>query len=151
MIGAGAVVAVGAGVAIAGGDGGGDNGGGVTNPDVDPADQILVRTASDQVNASSLLLPSSRVLDVAGDLAGRSITRVRVQLNFNGVDGGAENYEVSYNGRIVLNGRTGTSISEQVDVVGSADTQVVVQVTDSQPVNANFAYSWDVTVTYFVE
>ena len=152
LIGAGALVAVGAGVAIAGG-GGGDGGDDTSgeNPEVDPADQVLVRTASDQEDSPDLLLPQTRVVDVAGDLAGRTITRVRIQLDFDAVDGGEEEYQVSYDGSVVINGRTSGSISEQVDVLGSADTQVVVAVTDSVPVNGLQAYSWIVTVTYFVE
>jgi len=144
----GAAVAIGAGVAIAGGGGSGDSSG---EGGVDPADNIIVRTTSDQANGSAILLPRARIVDIGGDLAGRSITRVRVQLQFNAIDGGEETYEVSYNGSTVLTGRTGGSTSEQVDVVGTADTQVVIQVTDSVAVDGNQAFRWDATVTYFLE
>jgi hypothetical protein len=147
-----AVVAVGAGVAVAGGGGGGggnDNNDGGTP--TDPADQILVRTASDQVNEAGLLLPQADVVDVAPDLAGRSIKRVRIQLTFNALDGGEEEYQIIYNGATVISGRTAAPVSEQVDVVGSADTQVLMRVVDSVPVDGKQAYRWDLTVTYFLE
>ena len=152
LIGAGVVVAVGAGVAVAGGGGGGggnDNNDGGTP--TDPADQILVRTASDQVNEAGLLLPQADVVDVAPDLAGRSIKRVRIQLTFNALDGGEEEYQIIYNGATVISGRTAAPVSEQVDVVGSADTQVLMRVVDSVPVDGKQAYRWDLTVTYFLE
>lgn len=152
LIGAGVVVAVGAGVALAGsggGGGGGDSGGGGTP--TDPADQILVRTASDQVNEAGLLLPQADIVDVASDLAGRSIKRVRIQLTFNPLDGGEEEYQIIYNGATVITGRTAAPVSEQVDVVGSADTQVLMRVVDSVAVEGKRAYRWDMTVTYFLE
>ncbi|MDF3130550.1 hypothetical protein P0Y35_15185 [Kiritimatiellaeota bacterium B1221] len=151
LIGAGAVVAVGAGIAIAGSGGGGDGDGGGNSGSSDPADNILVRTSSDQANDNSVLLPRAQIVDIAGDLAGRSISRVRIQLEFNGIDGGAEEYEVKYNGATVISGRTGGSITEQVDVVGTSDTQVVISVTDSEAVDGTQSFSWNATVTYFVE
>jgi hypothetical protein len=147
----GAVVVVGAGAAIAGGGGGGGEGDSSGAGDVDPADNILVRTTSDQASAAGLLLPRVTIIDVGGDLAGRSISRIRVQLQFDAVDGGEETYEVSYNGAIVLTGRTAGSSSEQVDVVGTADTQVLIRVTDSIAVDGNQAFRLDATVTYFLE
>lgn len=150
LIGAGVVVAVGAGVAIASGGGGGGDNNGSGNP-TDPADQILVRTASDQVNEAGLLLPQADIVDVAPDLAGRRIKRVRIQLSFNALDGGEEAYQVLYNGATVITGRTGVTVSEQVDVLGSADTQVLMRVVDSVPVEGKQAYRWDMTVTYFLE
>lgn len=143
----GAAVAIGAGVALAGGSGGGGDGDG---EGVDPADNVLVRTASDQVDESGVILPRARVVE-AGDLSGRTIRRVRIQLQFDAVDGGEEDYEIIYNGATVLSGRTGGNISEQVDVLGSDDTQVLIQVTDSVAVDGNQAFRWDATVTFFLE
>ncbi len=151
LIGVGAVVAVGAGVAIAGSGGGGDGDGGGSGGDSDPADNVLVRTASDQANENSVLLPRYQIVDVAGDLAGRSITRVRIQLEFNDLDGGLDEYEVKYNGATVISGSTGGSISKQVDVVGAADTQVVIGVVNSEAVDGTQTFSWNATVTFFVE
>ncbi|MEX2607860.1 MAG: hypothetical protein WD708_10985 [Kiritimatiellia bacterium] len=151
LIGVGAVVAVGAGVAIAGGGGGGGGGGDADAAPIDPADQVIVRTGSDQADGTSLSFPRVTVLDVGGDLAGRSIRRIRVRLEFNGEDGGEEEYEVSYNGATILAGRTGTSIVEQVDVVGAADTQVVIRVLSSVPADGTNTFRWSATVTYFVE
>lgn len=152
LIGAGALVAVGAGVAIAGsGGGGGDGDGGNGGDGGDPADNILVRTASDQADGNSLLLPRSRVVEAGGDLNGRSIKRIRIQLSFNSVDAGADAYEVSYNGATVISGRTNSSVTEQVDVVGAADSAVLISVTDSVADQGTQSFSWNVTVTYFVE
>lgn len=151
LIGAGAVVAVGAGVAIAGGGGGGGGGGDADGDPVDPADQVIVRTGSDQADGPAVSFPRVTVLDVGGDLAGRRIRRVRVRLEFNGEDGGEEEYEVGYNGATILSGRTGASIVEQVDVVGAADTRVVIRVLSSIAAGGTNTFRWTATVTYFVE
>jgi hypothetical protein len=151
LIGAGAVVAVGAGVAIAGGGSGGGGGGEDAGTPTDPADQVIVRTASEQVNEASAGFPRVMVVDAEGNLAGRSIRRVRVRLEFDGLDGGEEEYDVRYNGATIISGRTGTSAVEQVDVVGAADTQVVFRVLSSVPVDGTQTYRWNAIVTYFVE
>lgn len=150
LIGAGAVVAVGAGVAITGSGSGSGEGDPGTDP-TDPADQVIIRTASDQVNETSVSFPRVTVLDVGGDLAGRRIRRVRVRLEFNGEDGGEEEFEARYNGATILSGRTGTSVVEQVDVVGAADTQVVIRVLSSVPVDGTNTFRWTATATFFVE
>lgn len=155
LIGAGAAVAVGAGVAIAGGGGGGGgnegDGGGGGGGAVDPADQVVVRTASDDVDTPNPALPKVTSVDVSGDLGGRSVNRVRVRLEFDGVDGGEEAYEASYNGSTILSGTAGGGVTEQVDVVGAADTQVLVRVTASNPVDGTTTYRWNATVTFFLE
>lgn len=150
LIGAGVVVAVGAGVAIASGGGGGgdDNSGGSPT---DPADKIIVRSVSDQVNEGGLLLPQVDTVDIAPDLLGRRISRVRIQVTFNALDGGEEEFQVNYNGATVLSGRTGTLVSDQVDVLGSADSKVFMRVVDSVPVEGKNTYRWDMTVTYFLD
>jgi len=149
LIGAGAVAAVGAGVILA--DSGSGSGNGDSSDPSDPADQLIVRTASDQVNSPNVALPRTQVVDVAGDLAGRGIRRVRVRLDFDAVNGGSDTYEVRYNNATVLSGSTATRTVEQVDVVGGAGTQVLIQVNNSTPVDGLQAFSWSATITYFVE
>jgi hypothetical protein len=151
LIGAGAAVAIGGGVALANSGGGG----GGSDPDpgdgIDPADQVIIRTASDQVDEPSPLLPKLTVVDAADELAGRSITRVRVRIDFNGEDGGLEEFEVRYNNSVILTEITGQLITRQVDVVGAASTQVEIRVNSSEPVDGSSSYSWSATITYFVE
>lgn len=151
LIGAGAAVAVGAGVAIAGSGGGGGGGGDDGGDGGDPADQVIVRTASDRVDDASPILPSLTVIDVAGELAGRTITRVRIRIEFDGVDGGIDQFEVSYNGVVVINGSTGGVLTRQVDVVGTASTQVDIAILSSEIVEGTATYNWNATATYFVE
>jgi hypothetical protein len=149
LIGAGAAVAIGAGVALAGSGGGGDSNTPPPDPG-DPADQLIVRSASDTVSSPAPALPKVNTLDAASDLAGRNIRRVRIRLEFDGVDGGAETYEISYNGATVLSGSASGVKVEQVDVLGSADTQVLIRVLTSTPVAGLRAYNWNATVTYFL-
>lgn len=152
VIGAGAAVAVGAGVALAGSGGGSDDGSDDGGDDgIDPADQVIVRTASDRVDDASPLLPKLTVVDVADELAGRTINRVRIRLEFDGRDGGVEEFDVSYNGTVVLTGSTGGTLTRQVDLVGSSSTQVEFLVISSEPVDGTSSYSYTGTVTYFVE
>ncbi|WFB37228.1 hypothetical protein P3T73_05575 [Kiritimatiellota bacterium B12222] len=152
LIAAGAVVAVGAGVAIAGsGGGGGGDDSGDTGDGTDPADQIIVRTLSQNIDQKTLILPQVAISDVVNDLAGRSIRRVRVQINFDAVDEGPETYEVYYNGSVILTDVTAGNTSKQVDVVGASAAQVIIQVTNSIPVDDLYRYSWNATITYFLE
>jgi hypothetical protein len=90
-------------------------------------------------------------VDVAGELSGRSIRRVRVRLEFDSLDGGAETYEIRYNGATILSGSASAPKVEQVDVLGSADTVVIILVLTSAPVGGVSAYSWNTTVTYFLD
>ncbi len=149
LIGAGAAAAVGAGIALSGGGGGG--GDEVPANPTDPADNLIVRTATDSVNSATPALPRINTVDAAAELGGRTLTRVRIRLEFDGVDGGAETYEVSYNGATVLSGSAGGLKTEQVDVLGAADTQVLIRVLSSVPVNGISSYSWNATVTYFLQ
>lgn len=153
LIGAGAAVAVGAGVALAdsGGGGGGSSDAGADDSDVDPADQVIVRTATDRVNEASPLLPKGTFVDASDELAGRTIDRVRVRIEFDGIDGGVEEFEVKYNGSVVVSGATGGTLTRQVDVVGSSSTLVEILVQTSEAVDGFSAYSWTATVTFFVQ
>lgn len=149
LIGAGAAVAIGAGVALASSGGGG--GGNDEEPvPGDPADQLIVRSASDSVSSPAPALPKVSTIDAAGELGGRSIRRVRVRLEFDGMDGGAETYEISYNGATILSGSASGVKVEQVDVLGAADTQVLIRILSSAPVAGVRAYSWNATVSYFL-
>jgi hypothetical protein len=149
VAGGAAAIAVGVALSSDGGGGGGtddgDGGGG------DIADQVIVRTASENVSSASPALPSVTVLDAAGELAGRRIDRVRIRLEFDGVDAYADTYEASYNGATVFSGSAAGPKVEQVDVVGAADTTVTIRVLSSLPGEGGVsAYRWNATVTYFV-
>ncbi len=150
VAGGAAAIAVGVALSSDGGGGGGDSGnGGGGGGDI--ADQVIIRTASDNVSSASPSLPSVTVLDAAGELAGRRINRVRIRLEFDGVDGNPETYEASYNGATAFTGSAAGSKVEQVDLVGSADTAVVIRVLSSLPGEGGVsAYRWNATVTYFV-
>lgn len=155
LIGGGAALAVGGGVALAGGGGGGGGGGdadaGGGGGGGDPADRVIVRTRSDDVDSPSPGLPKSLVLDVSDELAGREIDRVRIRLEFDAVDGGEERVEVSYNGSTVLSGTVSTTLTDQADVLGAADSQVVVRVVESTPAGGTSTYRWTVTATFFLK
>lgn len=150
LIGAGAALAIGGGIALADSGGGGGGSGEPLDP-VDPADQVIIRAASGNVDEASPLLPDVTVVDVADELAGRTITRVRVRIEFDGQDGGAEEFEARYNGSIILSDSAAVTITRQVDVVGAASTQVVFQITSSDEVDGTATYSWNGTFTFFVE
>jgi len=152
LIGAGAALAIGGGIALAT-SGGDSDGGGAVEPGepVDPADQVIIRTASDNVDEAAPLLPDSTIVDIAGELAGRTINRVRVRIEFDGVDGGFEEFEASYNGNIILSDTTATTITRQIDVVGAEATAVEFRVTSSETVDGSSAYSWNGTFTFFVK
>lgn len=146
-------VAGGVGAAILLSDSGGSSGGGSEDlpPGVDPADQIIIRTASDVVNASGGAAPRERIVDAGDELAGRRINRVRVRIEFDPVDGGQERYEILYNNRTVFSGTAADfPRTDQVDVAGSADTRVIIRVVSSDDVGGVFAYRWNATVTFFL-
>ena len=151
LIGAGAVAVVGAGIAIA--DSGSSGGGsGDADPGGDPADQIIVRTASENVNSPASPTPSASVVDIADELGGRTIRRVRVRLEFDPVDAGAESFDVSYNNRVILSGTAADGPrTDQVDAVGAADTRVLIRVLDSAADEGTFTYRWNATITFFVQ
>lgn len=120
-------------------------------PGVDPADQILVRTLSDSFNGNAGAAPRERSVDVEDDLQGRRISRVRIRIEFDPVDGGMETYQILYNNRVVFSGAASDSPkTNQVDVAGAADSRVTVRVVSSESVNGQFAYRWNATVTYFL-
>jgi hypothetical protein len=96
-------------------------------------------------------LPKTTVVDVADELAGRTIDRVRIRLEFDAVDGGAEQVEVSYNGSTVLADTVETTFTDQVDVLGAADSQVLIRVVDSTLAEGTATYRWTVTVSFFLD
>lgn len=153
IIGGGAA-AVAAAIALSdsGGGGGGDNEApDDTNPG-DVADQVIVRSSSDSVNSPTPSLPDTTIIDAGAELAGRTINRVRIRLEFDGVDDAEDAYEVAYAGSTVFSGATGTTRTQQVDVVGTDDTTVEIRILTSLPgENGNSQYSWNATVTYFLE
>lgn len=155
VIGGGAALAVGAGVALAGSGGGGGGGGEAENggggDEGNPADRVIVRSRSDDVDSPSPGLPKTTVLDVADELAGREIDRVRVRLEFEAVDGGEERVEISYNGSTVLSSTVTNTLVDQVDVLGAADSQVVVRVVESTRDEGTVTYRWTATATFFLK
>jgi len=149
LIGAGAAAAVGVGIAAS--NRGGSSGGGDPDPGGDPADQLAVRTLGDSARADTVNLPVERSVDIAGDLAGRRIRRVRIRLDFDPVDEGPETYAVVYNGREVIRQTAQNAPrTDQVDVVGAADSTVTVRVLNSVPGAEGHAWQWNATVTYFL-
>gem|GEM_PF-1362688 len=156
VIGAGAVAAIGVGVALAdsgGGGGGGSNGGdsGGGGGSGDPADQVIVRSASDTVETATPTLPDVTEITAGGELGGRTINRVRIRLEFSAVDTGAEQVQVLYNGSTILTRTISDQSTDQVDVVGGSDSTVTIQVTASTPDGGQNRYQWSATVTYFVD
>lgn len=152
LVGGGAALAVGAGVALAGsGGGGGSDSTEPDPPDGNPADSIIVRSVSDRIDTADPALPRGTVVDAADELGGRSIDRVRIRIEFDAVDGGAEQLEVSYNGSVVLVTTVDTTLTDQVDVLGADSAQVVIRVLDSVPVEGTSTYRWTATVSYFLQ
>ncbi|MCC5844217.1 MAG: hypothetical protein JJU05_08205 [Verrucomicrobia bacterium] len=150
LIGVGVVGGVGAAIILSDSDSGG-GGGDDLPPGVDPADQIIVRSVSDTVNAPGGAAPRERSVDVADELRGRRINRVRIRIEFDPVDAGEELYEVVYNGRAVFAGvARNAPRTDQVDVAGAADSRVLIRVLTSEAVEGVFAYRWNATVTYFL-
>lgn len=150
LVGLGVAGGVGAAIILSDSDSGG-GGGEDLPPGVDPADQILVRTASDSVNAPGGAAPRERTVDVAEELRGRQINRVRIRLEFDPLDGGPETYQILYNNRVVFSGSaSNTPLTDQVDVAGTADSRVIIRVLSSEMVDGLFAYRWNATVTYFL-
>lgn len=151
LIGLGVAGGVGAAIILSDSGGGGNGGDGDLPAGVDPADQLVVRTASDSANGPGAAAPRQTTVDVADELRGRKINRVRIRIEFDPVDNGDESYEVLYNNRVVFSGfAVNSPRADQVDVVGAADTQVVIRVISSQAVDGVFAYRWNATVTYFL-
>ena len=145
-----AVVAAGFALSDSGGSSGGS--GGSSDGDAgDVADQVMTRSASDRVNSAAPSLPSVTTLEADSELGGRTIDRVRVRLEFDGIDEAVETYEVTYGGSTVISGSTGTAKTEQVDVVGTDSTTVLIRVLSSLPgADGKSQYSWNATVTYFL-
>ncbi len=150
LIGAGAAVAVGAGVALAGSGGGGGGDGGGGDDGGDSADDIIVRSATDSVDSLTQSFPVVAVVSADDELNGRTVERVRIRLEFDGVDAGPEEYSVTYNGATVISGAAGGFETEQVDVVGADSTQVLIQVLSSVAVGGTFTYRYNATITYFL-
>lgn len=149
LIAAGTAAAVGIGVAVA--DSGGGSGGGEEPPPIDPADQLVVRTLSDNVNAPFVNLPVEQSVNIDGELAGRTIRRVRIRLEFDPVDLGAETFAVVYNGRVVISGTAEeVAQTQQVDVAGGGGSTVTVRVLNSVKDDETFTWRWNATVTYFL-
>jgi hypothetical protein len=150
LVGLGVAGGVGAAIILSDSDSGG-GGGEDLPPGVDPADQILVRTASDSVNAPGGAAPRERTVDVAEELRGRQINRVRIRVEFDPLDGGPETYQILYNNRVVFSGSaSNTPLTDQVDVAGTPDSRVIIRVLSSEMVDGLFAYRWNATVTYFL-
>ena len=152
LVGLGVAGGVGAAIVLSdSGSSGGGGGGEDLPPGVDPADQIIVRTLSDSFSGASGAAPRERSVDVADELQGRRINRVRIRIEFDPLDGGEEIYEVVYNARTVLSALARNAPrTDQVDVAGAADSRVVVRVLSSEAVNNTFAYRWNATVTFFL-
>jgi hypothetical protein len=151
LIGLGAAGGIGAAIVLSDSGGGGSGGEAELPPGVDPADQIIVRTASDTYEGPVGPAPRETVVDVADELRGRRINRIRVRLQFDPVDEGEEIYEIRYNDRLVFRGNaSGSPRTDQVDFVGAADSRVFIRVVSSQSVDGVFAYRWNATVTYFL-
>lgn len=150
LIGAGAAVVVGAGVAVAG-SGSGGGGDPAPPPDIDPADRVIVRTLSDTVNSPGVVFPQERSISIDDEIGPRRLNRVRIRLEFDPLDDGAESFDVIYNGRTVISGTAqGAPFVQQVDVVGGSDSLVRIRVLSSEADDGRFAWRWNATLTYFV-
>lgn len=157
LIAGGGAVAVIAGVALIGDSGGDGGGGGNSGGDTggngggDVGDQVVVRTASDRVDAANATIPKIVTVQADGEIGGRTIDRVRVRVEFNAEDGAEETFEAIYNNGIALSGATSATQTVQQDVAGAESSEVQIWVLTSQAgENGQNKYSWTATVTYFV-
>ena len=154
IIGGGALAVAGA-IALAdsgGGGGGSDNGGTDGGGDGDISDRLVVRSASGESNSDMISLPDDTIIDGAASFGGRKISNIRVDLDYDPVDGAAEEFQVLYRGSPVLStGKVEEAGSRTITLSGT-DTEVTFRVLTSLPGPADtYQWNWNGTVTYILE
>ena len=154
IIGGGALAVAGA-IALAdsgggGGDGGGNDGG--DGGDGDITDRLVVRSASGESNSNMISLPDDTVVDGASSFGGRKISNIRVDLDYDPVDEGEEEFQVIYRGSPVLStGKMGTAGSRTITLSGT-ESEVTFRVLTSLPgATDTYQWNWNGTVTYILE
>lgn len=154
IIGGGALAVAGA-IALAdsgggGGDGGGNDGG--DGGDGDITDRLVVRSASGDSNSNMISLPDDTVVDGASSFGGRKISNIRVDLDYDPVDEGEEEFQVIYRGSPVLStGKVGTAGSRTITLSGT-ESEVTFRVLTSLPgATDTYQWNWNGTVTYILE
>ena len=134
-----------------------DSGGGSSTTVVDttptgPTENSLRVGASDNQSTPSLALPRDTVIDASGALAGRTVTSVRVTMNYNPADTGGERFTVTYNGSTIIDTGVVTSPGQAVAEVSGSSTQVIISVLESsEGENGGFNYNWDATAFFIYE
>jgi hypothetical protein len=151
LIGGGALAVAGA-VALSD-SGGGDDPAPLPDPgDDDVAGRIITRTVRDDVEATTAVLPKDTVVDITGQLNGREIETVRVDLTLDPVDGLADSAVVVYNGNNVLEtGQVVNSVSRTVTLSASSPVVVIRAATSTLDDQGNQNYSITATVTYILK
>jgi hypothetical protein len=157
IIGGGALAVAGA-IALAdsgGGGGGSDNGGtdnGGNGGDGDISDRLVVRSASGQSNSDMISLPDDTSVNGVASLGGRKISNIRVDLDYDPVDGAAEEFQVIYRGSPVLStGKVEEAGSRTITLSGD-DAEITFRVLTSLPGPTDtYQWNWNGTVTYILE
>ncbi len=154
IIGGGALAVAGA-IALAdsgGGGGSSDNGGTDGGGDGDISDRLVVRSASGQSNSDMISLPDDTVVDGVASFGGRKISNIRVDLDYDPVDGAAEEFQVLYRGSPVLStGKVEEAGSRTITLSGS-ESEITFRVLTSLPGPTDtYQWNWNGTVTYILE
>lgn len=158
LIGGGALAVAGAiSLADSGGGGGDSNGdtGGNTGGDTgggDISDRLVVRSANGQASSGSVALPDDTPVDGASSFAGRKITNIRVDLDYDPVDQNAEEFQVLYRGEPVLSTGEVTAAGSRTITLSGTESEIVFRVLSSSPsLEGLYQWNWSGTVTYILE
>ena len=135
-----------------GGGGGSSSGGGTSTP-INGIDNSIIVNGADNRTAESLSFPVERILDASSQLNGRTVTGVRVTLNYNSADAGPDTFVVSYGGSTLIDtGPTDTTGSETAEAAGNSPTVTIAVTTSEIPDNrSTYNFTWTATATFFVE
>ena len=152
IIGGGALAVAGA-IALAdSGGGGGDDGGGNGGGDGDITDRLVVRSASGSSDSDMISLPDDTVVDGSSSFAGRKISNIRVDLDYDPIDGAAEEFQVLYRGSPVLSTGKATTAGSRTITLSGSESEVTFRVLTSLPGPTDtYQWSWNGTVTYILE
>jgi hypothetical protein len=147
IIGGGALAVAGA-IALADSGGGGDDGGG----DGGISDRLVVRSASGNSDSDMISLPDDTVVDGAASFGGRKVSNIRVDLDYDPVDGAAEEFQVLYRGSPVLSTGKATTAGSRTITLSGSETEVTFRVLTSLPGPTDtYQWNWSGTVTYILE
>ncbi len=154
IIGGGALAVAGA-IALAdsgGGGGDGDGGGDGGDGGGDITDRLVVRSASGNSDSDMISLPDDTEVDGSSSFGGRKISNIRVDLDYDPIDGAAEEFQVLYRGSPVLSTGKVTTAGSRTITLSGTESEVTFRVLTSLPGPTDtYQWSWNGTVTYILE